>query len=326
MRKFAMRFLRDLPLRLRVDLAALHRVDEGRQAIEKRLVAETERLIAEVAAQAHRPTGTRTAVIGLAANYGIAELTPFVQSLRDSGYEGDIVLLTYGCTAATAAYLRDHRVRMVPFTSLGAMPMSMNSARMFRYLDWLLEQYLNSADEIAYERILLADVRDVVFQGDPFRQAPPGRVLFFLESARTLGSCPINSDWMTRAYGAGVLQALAHLPVSCAGTIMGTPDGMLEYLALMTRHLVAVPPQHRFSGVDQAVHNYILAKGLLRGAVAVPNGASVMTVASEPPTGVHIDGADRIVNADGRISEVVHQYDRDPLVHAAVLARYGLTT
>lgn len=325
MQESPMRFIKDLPRRLRIDLAALHRVDEGRRALEKRLVAEAERLISECAAFASTPTGDRTAVIGLAANYGIPELTPFVRSLRDSGYAGDIVLLTYGCSSETAAFLRHHNVRMVPFTSLGAMAMSMNSARMFRYLDWLLEQYLNAPDGVAYNRLLLADVRDVVFQGDPFRQAPPGRVLFFLESRRTLGTCPINADWMTRAYGEAALRELANQPVSCAGTIMGTPDGLLEYLALMVRDLVAVPPQHRFSGVDQAVHNYILGKGLLNGAVAVPNGASVMTVASEPPTGVQLDAASRIVNDDGRISEVVHQYDRDPMVLAAVAARYGLT-
>lgn len=319
-----MKLLKDLRYRLEIDPAALHRVDTGRRAIEQRLVSETDRLIGELASLRKLPVKDRQLVMGLAANYGIAELTPFVLSLRNSGYNGDIALLTYGCNAETAAFLRANAVQMVPFTGLAAMPMSMNSARMFRYLDWMIELFLNAAGEVDYGQILLTDIRDVVFQGHPFRQAPNGRVLFFLESDRKIGECPINADWMVRAYGQSTLQELAQHPVSCAGTVMGTPDGLLEYLSHMVRHIVAVPPEHRFSGVDQAIHNYILAKQLVGGTVVVANGLAVMTVPSSVPTGIRLLDNGLIGNPDGSVSEVVHQYDRDPAVNAAVIARYQI--
>jgi hypothetical protein len=322
MKQSAMQFLKTLRSRWRIDPAAVHRVDEGRRSIEQRLVREVERLLQEAPARRLQRHGTRTLVMGLAANYGVAELAPFVLSLRQSGYTGDIALLTYGCSSETAEFLRAHRVRMVPFTSLAAMPMSMNSARMFRYLDWFIELFLNSATEVEYCRVLLTDIRDVVFQGDPFARAPTGRVLFFLESERTIGTCPINSDWMTRAYGASEAQELADQPVSCAGTVMGTPDGLLEYLAHMVRDIIAVPPHHRFSGVDQAIHNHILARRLIDGAVSVPNGGAVMTVPSKEPTGIRLLDDGGISNPDGSRSEVVHQYDRDYAVAAAVAERY----
>lgn len=317
-----MDFLRDLRFRLRVDAAALHRIDEGRRAIEDRLAAESVRLIAQARKSAQIPRGGRQLVMGLAANYDVTDLAPFVLSLRESGYEGDVALLTYGCTAETAAFLRSHAVRMVPFTSLAAMPMSMNSARMFRYLDLMIELFLNAPDNLAYSRIFLTDIRDVVFQGSPFQNAPDGRVLFFLETQRTIGACPINADWMARAYGHEVLSELAAQPVSCAGTILGTPDGLLEYLSYMVRHIVAVPPGHRFSGVDQAIHNYILAKQLVEGSVVVGNGQTVMTVPSTKPTGIRLLDDGRIGNPDGTVSDVVHQYDRDATVKAAIVARF----
>lgn len=317
-----MPLLNDLRARLRFDPLAARRVEEGRQKVEDRLLREVDRLLAEAPARRARATGTRDLVMGLAANYGIPELAPFVLSLRQSGYAGDIVLLTYGCDSSTAAFLRAHRVRMVPFTGLSAMPMSMNSARMFRYLDWLLELYLNAPDAIEYGRILLTDIRDVVFQGDPFKRAPQGRVLFFLETDRTIGACPINGDWMARAYGPAVAGELAQQPVSCAGTVMGTPDGLVEYLAHMVRDILRVHPQHRFSGVDQAIHNHILARQLIDGAVAVRNGGVVMTVPSSDEPGMRMLADGAITNPDGSRSEVVHQYDRDRDLNAAVLARY----
>lgn len=317
-----MRFIDDLRLRLQLDPVSIRRVDEGRRGLEHRLSREVERLLQEASTRRNLQYGARSLVMGLAANYGAAELAPFVLSLRQSGYIGDVVLLTYGCTAQAAEFLRAHRVRMVPFTGLSAMPMSMNSARMFRYLDWFIELFLNAPDHIEYGRVLLTDVRDVVFQGDPFAEPPEGRVQFFLETERTIGSCPINGDWMTRAYGPVVAREMANRPVSCAGTVMGSPDGLLEYLAHMVRDILAVPTHHRFSGVDQAIHNRILALGHLEGTVAVPNGRTVMTVPSESPTGMRLLPDGRIADQAGRCSAVVHQYDRDPVINKAVTARY----
>lgn len=318
-----MQFLKSLQARLKIDPAAVHRIEEGRRGIEQRLVREVDRLLREAQALRGQRYGSRTLVMGLAAHYGATELAPFVLSLRQSGYTGDIALLTYGCSAETAEFLRAHRVRMIPFTGLAAMPMSMNSARMFRYLDWFIELFLNAPAEIDYGRILLTDIRDVVFQGDPFARAPVGRVLFFLESNRTIGECAINGDWMTRAYGPAVARELSDQPVSCAGTVMGTPDGLLEYLAHMVRDIIAVPPQHRFSGVDQAIHNVILARRLVEGSVAVENGGTVMTVPTAESTGLHLLDDGLIANPDGSISAVVHQYDRDAHIRSAIERRYS---
>lgn len=315
--------LNSLLSRLLPDSQATRQADERQQANEQRMIREAERLLNEAGQRRTQRFGSKTAVIGLAAHYGVAELAPFVSSLRRSGYDGDVILLTYGCTADTAAFLRANRVRMLPFNSLAAMPMSMNSSRMYRYLDWFIELFLNESDQLPYGRVLLTDVRDVVFQGDPFTRTPSGRVEFFLESDRLIGNCPINRDWMERAYGAAVAQELANRPVSCAGTIMGAPDGLLEYLIYMVRDLVSVPPQHRFSGVDQAIHNHILARDLIPGSVAVANGGTVMTVPGSEASGItmHSDGS--IVNPDGGRSPIVHQYDRDSRVNAAVIARYS---
>ena len=314
--------------RTRRQLQAQARVDEGRAKAERGLCQEMQRLGAErrAAVLPADPHGTPM-VMGLAAHYGPRELAPFVDSLRGTGYEGEVVLLTYGCKPDTAAYLRRQRVRMVPFHGLGAMAMSMNSSRMHRYLDVLLEAALNSGDPAPNGPVLLTDVRDVVFQANPFPFPPnpagglPAPLVFFMETHRTIGDCPINADWMQRAFGAGVAASMAAEPISCAGTLMGTRAGVTDYLCHMLTHLAAVPPEHRFSGVEQAIHTYILAKRLVPGPVVSANGDWVLTVPHSADSGITL--RDRhIVNPDGRVAPVVHQYDRDAALTAAVNALY----
>ncbi|WP_372623283.1 hypothetical protein [Falsiroseomonas sp.] len=55
----------------------------------------------------------------------------------------------------------------------------------------------------------------------------------------------------------------------------------------------------------------------------VPNGQAVMTVPDDAPHGL-LAGPDGLLrHEDGRASAVVHQYDRDAALRAAVAARWG---
>jgi hypothetical protein len=312
-----MPILKDLMERFRFDLVAARRLEESRKVYERRLLADAESLLGQLESGAFQSAGQRDLVMGLAIGYGEKELAPFVVTLRESGFDGEVVLLTHGGDPSLAAFLRRYQVRMVPFVSVSMMPMSMNSARMFRYLDWLLESFYNG-EHPGYRQVLLCDVRDVVFQGNPFAEPPEGRLSFYLETARTIAACPVNADWMHRAFGPAVLAEVGALPVSCAGTLLGSASALLAYLVHMVRYIIAVPPEHRFSGVDQAIHNYILAKKLVQGSIAVPNAKRVMTVPSTQPTGLTLLENGTIVNPDKSTSAIVHQYDRDPKINSYV--------
>jgi hypothetical protein len=319
-----MGWLQDIIFRYRLDVVSARRLEQARQLSEKRLVHDAKRLLS-MNAFSQANGSERDLVMGLALGYGVKELAPFVVSLRQSGYDGDVVLLTHGCDAQTVAFLQVHQVRMVPFTTISMIPMSMNSSRMFRYLDWLLEALLNQPKSTFYRQILLCDVRDVIFQGNPFAKHSGENLSFFLESNQTIGSCPVNSDWMRRAYGNDVVQELQDYPVSCAGTLIGSSAAVFQYLLHMVQHIINVAPNNRFSGVDQAIHNYILAKRLVPGSVSVKNAGLVMTVPSTNPTGLKLLQNGQIQNPNGSISEIVHQYDRDTVIAHEVVTRYDIS-
>lgn len=303
--------------------AAARLLARARERAEAALREELAAMGAPDGPRARLATGRRDLVMGLALGYGPAELAPFLGSLRGTGYAGDIWLLTGAVSGATRAFLAAHAARALPFTAIRTMPMSMNSARMHRYLDALAEAALNAPDAALPGRVLLADTRDVVFQSDPFAALGASRLRFHLEEPPALGASPVNRDWLARALGPAAVAELGGHPVACAGTLLGTAEGVFDYLCVMARMLTEVPPEHRHSGVDQAIHNAILWRGLVAGAEAIPNGRDVLTV---PPDGLgrlaSLDGP-WIRNGDGTLSPIVHQYDRDAAARAALAARHA---
>lgn len=306
--------------RLVAELGQFRKAMDAQAKAEARLRQHLDTQFALLRALPPVPASGRNLVMGLAVGYGPAELAPFVDSLRGTGFKGDIALVTFQTSAETSAWLAARGVTELTFDSMPLLAMSMNSARMLKYLEFLRTEVISGARP--YDYIMLADVRDIVFQGDPFARADGADIYYFLETGRTIGSCPINSVWMAQAFGPDVLRRTADSPVSCAGTLIARPLALLEYLLLMARYIAESPPEVRHSGIDQAIHNYLMINNLVAGARIEANGGAVMTVPTDRPSGmVMANGMFR--NADGSFSETVHQYDRDPDLLAAVRARWG---
>ena len=74
-------------------------------------------------------------------------------------------------------------------------------------------------------------------------------------------------------------------------------------------------------GADQAAFNLALHLGLVEAEVR-PNFSRVATLGVPAPDRLAVrDGV--IVNPDGSVSPIVHQYDRHPAFFDAVQARWG---
>lgn len=315
--KETQRFLRDFG-QFRQMLGYRHEADS-------RLLAEIEGQLATVAAPRRTPgSAAKRLVVGLTAGYDSAALAPFVRSLREHGYGGEAMLVTFATPPATRQFLEAHGVSQVSFDTLPLLAMSMNSARMFRYLEFLRTFVVDAHNLTDYDYIMLSDVRDVVFQGDPFARVDGAEIYYFLETGRTIGTCPINSNWMKLALGAEVLRQTADSPVSCAGTLIATPAGLMRYLLHMCRLILMAPLAARYSGIDQAIHNYIMVNGLVDNPRIEANGGAVITVPTDLPHGLTAMANGMFQNADGTVSEIVHQYDRDPVLAAVVAGRYGV--
>lgn len=166
-----------------------------------------------------------------------------------------------------------------------------------------------------HTRILLSDVRDVVFQRDPAAALPAQGLAISLEVPDyTIGTEPWNRSRVTLIYGETVLGQVSAQPVSCSGVTAGDIGAMRRYLELMVRDIVGLNWSAARQGwFDQAIHNVILRthwKEPLQGLGTLTS--AVATLGAVPDASLRLDAEGRLLNNDGSIVSVVHQYDRKP--------------
>ena len=161
-----------------------------------------------------------------------------------------------------------------------------------------------------YDKVLLADVRDVLFQRDPFDFEWKAELNCFLEDDRQLiKDCPYNSNWLRNGFGEETLNALGDNVTSCSGVTVGTYDAIMHYLELMIDEMVRLKSHP--AGIDQGVHNYLIYKGKLNGARLFPNGSGpILTMGKTVDLPTPIDKEGMALNNDGTVVNVLHQYDR----------------
>jgi hypothetical protein len=260
-------------------------------------------------------------ILGFAMGYKPHVIAPFVESLRAHGqFAGKVVLFVNPDARKTAEYLSTHGIDAFALERSKSPVGHFNLARCFWYFKYLREQWDASA---VFSQILLTDVRDVIFQ-KPLFGTPCDDLEFHLED----NSSTIGEDWFTArgiesAYGKQAVLDLSTKTVSCAGTVSGRALGILDYLAQKQLLAAALPKSARSKwGIDQALHNYILHKRLARLAISKPNFARVANVGNANAKVFGCDAKGRVINPDGGISEVAHQWDRHRHLTKTICAAY----
>ncbi len=265
---------------------------------------------------------------------------PFFYSLRLSGYSDPIVVFVTGISAECRALLKqydatvfDSEYRGLPMAyaslprrvalalkALGGYylnPKHWGGAKDFRWLFvncWRFFCFRNYLAELPEKpgRVLLADVRDVVFQSDPFSfSCPPGLSVAAESGRRTIGQSRGNTKWLVEAVGLREMRKLKDLGPVCAGTTAGDYETMMRYLKLMTAHLERRFRYALFDSIDQGLHNYFVHHRLIEPLTTHTNwNGPFLTMDSEVvrPENKNRDGF--LCNRDGSIVPVVHQYDR----------------
>lgn len=262
-------------------------------------------------------------ILGAVRGMPLATINPFLFSLRRTGFTGKVAFFVSQLDTETMRGLREAGVELLAINEgdVGTH-VQVNCLRYF-----IFRQFM-ATTPAPIENVMLSDVRDVVFQRDPFDFDMGGQLACFLEdAAMTIGESAPNRLWIEAAYGADMAAALSSRPISCSGTTFGPRDAICSYLDALTGELAALDERDpriisNVIGMDQGMHNYLLHTGRLAGAQIFENGRGpVLTMGYMRADSVRYDMADLILNEDGRPANVVHQYDRHPDVCRRVLAR-----
>ncbi|EKX33292.1 hypothetical protein GUITHDRAFT_51279, partial [Guillardia theta CCMP2712] len=188
---------------------------------------------------------------------------------------------------------------------------------------WPLIHQFFSLHPDKYKRVLMADVRDTAFQGDPFeilKDSSSSFLAFTGVQDRTIGQCGWNGGWVRDCFGPEMFSRLSSKPIICSGISMGTMDAVKSYLQAMSEHIM----KQEFAacernGVDQGVHNVLVHTDKIPhlrvnrqddGLVANMQ-AHVMKFRSG-----------KVYNVNNELARVVHQYDRDLELQRSLLDSY----
>lgn len=244
-------------------------------------------------------------VIAMAEGYTADQVAPFVDSLRATGYEGDIVLMMSRPDTSLDQMASRQRVKIVLLTTL--LPTSAFVSRVARSVVFRLGRrrlpllpammvlprvwdrvrrgrsraratavahmlpvalaryayYQAYIQRWPADRILLSDVRDVLFQDDPVTALGDGTLLsVFAEDPRmTIGACPYNRAWLEVAYGTATVERVADARIICSGVTFGRIGAVDQYLAAMLQEFTRI--RGAAVGTDQSCHNVIIRDGRL---------------------------------------------------------------
>ena len=291
-------------------------------------------------------SGTLDIVIGMAQDTDPKNLAVFCTSFREHAHPDSAHAVLFvnapvparhrEIAATTAVQLVEFDLAKLAATAAGGA--SFASKYHPSTLRWSLI-YRFFADAVVrarYHRVLLIDVRDSYFQGDPFAIIPrdastPAFHAFKGVETITIGECGWNGGWVKDCFGDAVLAELSAQNIVCSGVSLGTMDVVFEYLQLMDdvvmgRKQAPVAQAARFpacerNGVDQGVHNVLVHKKLIRALTLWSQRDA--PVANLQAKRARVSGL-TVTNELGTRVPVVHQYDRYPDLQKALFAKVSV--
>jgi hypothetical protein len=184
-------------------------------------------------------------------------------------------------------------------------------------------RYFRLLQSRPYSRVLLSDVRDVLFQTEPFAHLPERGLAVSIEPRHyVIATQAWNAHWVRELYGAEVLCSIGEMPVSCSGVTYGDGESMLRYLQMMTQAILKLSRQAaRHGWFDQAIHNVILWTHQAGEPYGLESFASaVATLGAVKTSEMALSDDGKILNRDGSIVSILHQYDRHPALKSLLLA------
>ena len=164
---------------------------------------------------------------------------------------------------------------------------------------------------------MFVDVRDTVWQDNVFTKASAlgdGLIAFSEQRPRTIRECGWNSKWVFACFGEIGLNKVGDNVISCSGTVLGTWDDALAYAGLVG-DLIEARPDCEQLGIDQGIHNYLLFNGDLAKAVSslqILSNEEGFVVSVQSLPNIRGNRMGQVVNENGEVAVVVHQYDRSP--------------
>lgn len=261
-------------------------------------------------------------ILGTAMGYNFEELKPFIFSLKNSGYKGDLCLFISKIDRKTYQKLKEYGIKMIPFQEEHPfthkltipnelIPDNVSSGKIsVKYLRYLLYYMFLLKYGNPKSKILLTDVRDVIFQRNPFDFNFNNLCSFIEDTHITIKASPFNSLRIQRHFGSVTLEKIGNNYPLCSGITFGHFSSIMDYLKKM---IYLFPTVDTVGGGDQGLHNYLIYSGEIKNLKLFDHeNGPVFTFGTKIINSIHINKEGFIIKSNGDVYNIIHQYDRHP--------------
>jgi len=278
-------------------------------------------------------------IIGAADNYGWEHVKIWATSIKQSGFEGDVVLITYRVTEELIQKCQELGIYVISVGhdengkqinhTLGNITTQSHKIRNFHV--W---QFLNDNDP--YRTVAITDTRDVYFQMNPstFFDKHQEYDIYFPSEGMEIRHEWWNSDMIKNLFGPFILSAVENNVVCNSGTLFGSGNAIKQLMLNM--YLIA--KNFPATGADQPTMNVIKTLFPPQNSTTLkmdagwacqcattmePSRAHIRQYVVEPiPTVVESNGDFKVVNSKGQPFIIIHQYDREPTLSQLVNKKF----
>jgi len=291
-------------------------------------------------------------VIGNATGYNWNHLKYWVNSLRLTGYDDDVVIVGSDMDGETVSKLTSEGVVLNLFgnrTEDGGVETKgpgVPHVERFFYM-WTFLQDKN------YDRIVMTDTRDVVFQSNPFKYLEKPLDMYEFVAAGE-GMRYKNEPWgntnLYQSFGPHYYNLLKNNMINNVGVLAGTQRMMESVVGLIFQLSLGRP----IPIVDQAVYNYVLTIPVIQKETwftshgdpwAANLGTTIEAVASGSGDlgqmckdnqdelnkySMNYEDVQPVIDEEGVVKTpgrtpyaIVHQWDRVPSLKEKIEKRYG---
>lgn len=257
-------------------------------------------------------------IIGAYTSYKFDLLKPWIHSIKETGFDGDIVLIAVDAEEETVKQIENEGVIVVR---------AKNEQRMMIHMLRFLYIYNHLKLNPNYRYVITTDVRDVIFQSNPsvylqkiFGSKDKG--IIAQSEAIKIKDEPWNRDNIIKNFGHYFYDVVKEQPVYNVGILAGTS----EYIKDLCFTLFQLSSNRPDWVADQAAYNMLINYKPWSNTTLKMNLSDAWAInahVTNKPDQLKefepylleqrpnmVDGV--VKNSDGKPFVIVHQYDRVP--------------
>jgi len=268
-------------------------------------------------------------VIGAIHRYNPEEISLWVRSLNKSGYDGKKIMIVYdGTPTETLEYLYSEGFEVIQRKLL--LPLVVQ-----RFLD-----YYNVLIRGEYNKVFISDVKDVIFQKNPFDPFDAESEID-ADSEMIIGTESIKIDdmpWAKVNYSKTFpldYEGIKEYSSVCAGVLYGNSLFVRDFCMATFKYSVSSMMLHKCNQpADQAALNVLLRTVYRDSPITITNHSNAWvthlgvsfeqhhqeSLNEEQPV-ISADGF--VVNSKGKIFTIIHQYDRFDELFEIIREKYS---